>query len=63
MRCKKRAAKTFFCAWLRNIALRVDRKLISHAIDVGRFKHLTYLGIMIMALVLFMMYFVHFPPL
>ena len=33
---------------------------ISHAIDVDRLKHLTYLEIMIMALVLLMTYFGHF---
>ena len=36
MRYKKRATKTFFCAKvLRNFPLRMDRKLISRAIDVG----------------------------
>ena len=38
MRNKKRATKTFFNAWLRNFPLRVDRKLISHAIDMGPFQ-------------------------
>ena len=38
MRNKKRATKTFFSAWLRNFPLRVDRKLISHAIDMGPFQ-------------------------
>ena len=45
---------------LRNFTLRVDRKLISLAIGVGRLKHLTYLGIMVMALVLLMPYFGYF---
>ena len=38
MRNKTRATKTFFSAWLRNFPLRVDRKLISHAIDMGPFQ-------------------------